>query len=66
MYIYFCDMEYKECLIENTFFPYRLYGYIHASGYGYTVGHSDHSAFTAQILLAALLKINVFLQQQLL
>ena len=36
-------MEYKECLIENTFFPYRLYGYIHASGYGYTLGHSDHS-----------------------
>ena len=39
MYIYFCDMEYKECLIENTCFPYRLYGYIHASGYGYTLGH---------------------------
>ena len=51
MYIYFCDMEYKECLIENTFFPCRLYGYIHASGYGYTLGHSDCYTGLAELTL---------------
>ena len=53
MYIYFCDMEYKECLVENTFFLI-VYTDIFMHGYGYTLGHSDHSAFTAQILLAVL------------
>ena len=39
------DREYLFCL--------RLYGYIHA-WIRYILGHSDHSAFTAQIHLAVL------------
>ena len=29
-------------------------------GYGYILGHSDHSAFTAQVLLAVLRVVKLF------
>ena len=38
-------------LIENIYFAY-VYTDIFMHGYGYILGHSDHSAFTAHVPLA--------------
>ena len=46
-------MKYKEGLIENIYLLI-VYTDIFMHGYGYILGHSDHSAFTAQVLLAVL------------
>ena len=46
-------MKYKEGLIENIYLLI-VYTDIFMHGYRYILGHSDHSAFTAQVLLAVL------------